>query len=125
MGFSARWPKTPRSMIYKVGFIPFFRNGQLAIHRCKELIIALCADQMLPDELHGLFRLHIGEVVAQDKHALESILVEQEVVTTGAGTGEVNRWVKATVRQAAVKLQFHISCTLKVFENGRSHLRRI
>lgn len=76
----------------------------LPIHRTQEFVIAASPLHVLEQELHRLFRLHVVEVIAQDEHALERVLVEQQVVAAGAGIGEVHCRIEAPVGKVAVEL---------------------
>ncbi len=44
-------------------------------HRGEELHIGMRILQLLADELHGLDRIHVGEILAQDPHTVQRGLV--------------------------------------------------
>ena len=56
----------------------------LRIHRGDEFVVGGRTLHVAHQEQEGFFRLHVGQVIAEDEHALEHFAVEQEVVAAGA-----------------------------------------
>ena len=76
----------------------------LTVHAFQKLFVAAGMHHVLFHELHSLFRLHIGQVIAEDEHTLQGILVQQQIFAACAGFGEVHTWIQATVGQVAIQL---------------------
>ena len=59
---------------------------------------------------------------AENPHAVQCLLVLQQVVAAGAGGNDVDSWEDTLVGQVAVELQLHITRTLEFFEDNLVHL---
>ena len=73
-------------------------------------------------ELHGLNRCHVGEVVAECPNSCQGAFVDQEVVSTCARSHNVDGREDALVRQATVELELHVAGSLEFFEDDFIHL---
>ena len=73
-------------------------------------------------EVHGFYRIHVGKVLAENPHAVQCLLVLQQVVAAGAGGNDVDSREDTLVGQVAVELQLHITRTLEFFEDNLVHL---
>jgi hypothetical protein len=62
----------------------------LPIHRNEEFLIGFGVEHVFAKELHSLVRLHIRQVIAEDKHPLEDCIVKKQFFAASTGFGEVD-----------------------------------
>ena len=72
-------------------------------------------------EVHCLYRVHIGKILAENPHAIQRLLVLQQVIATSAGSNDIDSREDALVGQVAVELQFHITSTFELFKDHFVH----
>ena len=75
---------------------------RLVVHREEEFFVARCAFEAVFEEFHGFYRVHVGKVAAKYPHAVEGLLVEQQVVAACAGCVDVDGGEDALVGQFTV-----------------------
>ena len=71
----------------------------LRIHGEQELVVAAGMFHALVDGVHRLHRIHVGNVLTQNPHTVESGLVLQQVVATGRRSHEVDSREDALVAE--------------------------
>lgn len=94
----------------------------LTVHAHQEFVVVFGLLQTVFYEVHGFYRIHVGKVLAENPHAVQCLLVLQQVVAAGAGGNDVDSWEDTLVGQVAVELQLHITRTLEFFEDNLVHL---
>ena len=78
---------------------------------------------MFAQELHSLVGFHVCQVVAQDEHPLERILVEQQIIPSRTGLSQIYSREEAFGGQVPVELEFHVTRTLEFFKDYAVHFR--
>ena len=69
------------------------------IHREQELVVVASMLHILVDGAHRLDRIHVGQILAQNPHAVERCLVLQQIVATGRRRNEVDSREDALVAE--------------------------
>ena len=72
--------------------------------------------------VHGLYGVHVAEILAQYPHAVQGHFVLQQVVAAGAAGHNVDGGEDALVAEHAVQLQLHVSGSLELLEDDFVHL---
>ena len=61
------------------------KNEELAVHAHQEFVVVLGLLQTVLHEIHRFQRVHVGQILAQNPHAVQCSLILQEVVAARAG----------------------------------------
>lgn len=96
---------------------------ELVVHCQEQLLVAAGFLHTVLDKLHCLDRSAVREEPAENPHAVDGVLAEEQVVASSARRDDVDGREDAFVRQLAVELQLHVSGALELFENHLVHLR--
>ena len=72
-------------------------DGCLTVHRYEEFLVVAGLVHAVLEELHGFHRRHVGQVAAQDVHAVEYFRTKEHVFFAGSGRDKVNGWPNAAV----------------------------
>ena len=96
---------------------------ELVVHCQEQLLVAACFLHAVLDKLHCLDRSAVGEESAENPHAVDGVLAEEQVVASSARRDDVYGREDAFVRQLAVELQLHVAGALELLENHLVHLR--
>ena len=78
-------------------------GSTLLRHRREELLVVLRPLHPLEQELERLHRRHVGEEVPEQVHAVELVLVHEELFLAGRRALDVDGGVDAAVGKAAVE----------------------
>ena len=62
----------------------------LTVHAHQEFVVVFGLLQTVFYEVHGFYRIHVGKVLAENPHAVQCLLVLQQVVAAGAGGNDVD-----------------------------------
>mgnify|MGYP001513483572 FL=1 len=95
----------------------------LTVHAHQEFVVVFGLLQTVFYEVHGFYRIHVGKVLAENPHAVQCLLVLQQVVAAGAGGNDVDSREEAASDVYKRQLQLHITRTLEFFEDNLVHLR--
>lgn len=95
---------------------------ELVVHCQEQLLVAAGFLHTVLDKLHCLDRSAVGEEPAENPHAVDGVLAEEQVVASSARRDDVDGREDAFVRQLAVELQLHVASALELFENHLVHL---
>ena len=98
-----------------------FPCRHLTVHAHQEFIVVFGFFQTVFYEVHCLYRVHIGKILAENPHAIQRLLVLQQVIATSAGSNDIDSREDALVGQVAVELQFHITSTFELFKDHFVH----
>ena len=98
-----------------------FPCRHLTIHAHQEFIVVFGFFQTVFYEVHCFYRVHIGKILAENPHAIQRLLVLQQVIATSAGSNDIDSREDALVGQVAVELQFHITSTFELFKDHFVH----
>ena len=74
------------------------------------------------DSVHRLDRIHVGDILAENPHAVEGRLVLQEIVATSRRSHEIDSREDALVAERAVELKLHVARSLELLEDHLVHL---
>ena len=74
----------------------------LRVHADEEFLVVLCAFETAFQLVHGFDGCHVGEVLAENPHTIQSGLVVKQVVAAGAAGDYVHGGEDALVGQSAV-----------------------
>ena len=94
----------------------------LIVHGEQEFLVGAGAFHAVLDELHGIDRVAVAQEATQYPHAVEGVLLEQQVVATSARRHNVDRGEDALVAELAVELQLHVAGTLEFLKDHLVHL---
>ena len=84
----------------------------LTVHAHQEFVVVFGLLQTVFYEVHGFYRIHVGKVLAENPHAVQCLLVLQQVVAAGAGGNDVDSREDTLVGQVAVELQLMLPVPL-------------
>ncbi len=94
----------------------------VAIHRDQEFFVVAGLFEPALHEFHGLERRHVGQMVAQDPHAVHIFRIIEQIVAAGGAEGHVNGREDAAVGELAVELEFQVAGALEFLEDHVVHL---
>ena len=67
-----------------------FPCRHLTVHAHQEFIVVFGFFQTVFYEVHCLYRVHIGKILAENPHAIQRLLVLQQVIATSAGSNDID-----------------------------------
>ena len=94
----------------------------LTIHSHEELCIVASARHKVMNLLHCLYGVHVGDALAEYPHTVDSCFIKQQVITTSAGSNEVDGWEDTLVGKRTVELQLGVASALEFLEDYFVHL---
>ena len=81
----------------------------LFVHRDQQFFVVPGVFHVLYHLLHGLHRIHVGEVTAQYPCLLQDILAQQQVFAAGSRCDHIDGRIDTFVGQFPVELQLHVA----------------
>src|SRR5574344_1405469 len=91
------------------------------VHGDEEFLVVARVFHAVFEEVHGFHGIHVGNVFAENPHAVERGLVVKQVVAAGAGGYAVDRREYAFIAEGAVQLEFHVAGAFEFFEDDFVH----
>src|ERR1019366_5086141 len=98
-------------------------DGSARRHRPEELRVVLRLVEALDEELHRLHRRERVENLTEDPHAVELLLIEEELFLARARTVEVDGREDTAVDELAVEVDLHVAGPLELLEDHVVHAR--
>ena len=96
----------------------------LTVHAHQEFVVVFGLLQTVFYEVHGFYRIHVGKVLAENPHAVQCLLVLQQVIAAGAGGNDVDsRGRYACWTSCGRAANSILPRTLEFFEDNLVHLR--
>jgi hypothetical protein len=59
------------------------RSQQLSIHTNQKLVVVFGVLHVFQEGIHGLLRVHVGQMISQNPHALIGDFIYQQIIATG------------------------------------------
>src|ERR1700693_6545090 len=90
-------------------------------HRAEEFGVGFGFSEAAQQQLHGFDGGQWTEHFAQHPNAAEFVWWKQDFILTSAGALNIDRREDALIREAAVKIDFHIAGGFELFEDYVIH----
>src|SRR5882724_11180770 len=90
-------------------------------HRAEEVGVGLRLCEAADQQFHGFHGRERAQNLPQNPDAAEFIRRKQQLVLTRAGTLNIDRGEHALVRKPPVKVDFHVTGALELFEDDVVH----
>ena len=76
----------------------------LTVHTHQEFVVVFGLFQTVFYEVHCLYRIHVGKILAKNPHAIQRLLILQQVVAASAGSDNIDSREDTLVGEGAVEL---------------------
>lgn len=91
------------------GNLPWFAAGGLLAHGVHEILVGFGRAHFVQQKFHTVDGRHGSKNFAQNPHAVEHIVGQQQVFLAGARAVDVDGGEDAFFRKVAVEVDFHVA----------------
>ena len=97
------------------------KGGLLPAHGIQELRVAAGLAQLIQQQFHGLHRRQRIQYLAQNPHAVQLFLGQQQLFLARAALVDVDSGEDSLIHQLALQVDFQVAGALELFKDHVVH----